>query len=235
MDLFRKIISFTIYLVIDFTVLPDNHVLYVEREREYSPMETESQGIIKELDPESGQSTELYQENTDFEQQISEKGAHTNLLCRVPELNAISFSMRHTSTIGVLDYDTHQLMTVFGGPISDYDISWDTQHGHQLTDKTLLVFNNNGSNGGSSILEFEYDMNAHTATKIFDYSPGVSSMAFGDVKRLPGGNLFITFSTSGVFHELDPSGNLLRVIETDALGYSTQRKDLYGPPPPEGD
>jgi hypothetical protein len=153
----------------------------------------------------------------------------------VPFMNAISFSMRHIHTIGVLSYPEGQLITTFGGDLSDYDISWDSQHGHQLLEDTILIFNNNGTGGGSSVLEYQYDINAHTATLLHDYASGVSSMAFGDAKRLPNGNTFITYSTAGVIHEVDASWNLLRVIETDAMGYTTHRKTLYGAPPPVGD
>ncbi len=221
----------------DFTVLPNNHVLFYEQENggQYLEDMKEGEDIIKELDPETGAATELYRERTNFATQIDESGAHTNQIRYVPFMNAISFSMRHTSTIGVISYPDAQLITVFGGPISDYPIEWSTQHGHQLLEDSLLIFNNEGSNGGSSVIEFSYDIQSKTAAKIFDYSSGNSSMAFGDVQRLSNGNTFITYSSTGVFHEISSSGALLREMTTDPVGYSEHRRTLYGPPPPFAD
>jgi hypothetical protein len=43
----------------------------------------------------------------------------------------------------------------------------------------------------------------------------------------------VTYSTSGVIHEVSAAGTLLREITTSAsLGYSEHRATLYGPPPP---
>ena len=112
-------------------------------------------------------------------------------------------------------------------------MSWISQHGHHVLRDSIVIFNNEGSNGGSSILE--YRIEGTSAELIFDYSPGNSSVAFGDVKRLPNGNTFITYSSTGVFHEIDASGNLLREMTTDSVGYAVHRKSLYGKPPPFAD
>ncbi|HSY40551.1 MAG TPA: hypothetical protein VLA79_13515, partial [Polyangia bacterium] len=57
--------------------------------------------------------------------------------------------------------------------------------------------------------------------------------AFGDVKELPNGNLWVTYSITGAFHEITPTGTLLRqVTTTTAVGYSEHRASLYGAPPP---
>jgi hypothetical protein len=217
----------------DFAVLPNNHILYYEQENG-GGYEDGSEGpdIISELDPDSGVSTQLYHENTDFSVQIGESGAHTNQINYVPHLDAISFSLRHTSTIGLISYPDATLLGVFGGPLSDFEISWDVQHGHQVLESSILIFNNNGTNAGSSILEFEYDLGTGVASNILDYSSGNSSQAFGDVKRLSNGNTFITYSSTGVIHEIDGAGNLLHEVTTDSIGYSEHRKSLYGPPPP---
>jgi hypothetical protein len=53
------------------------------------------------------------------------------------------------------------------------------------------------------------------------------------VKELANGNLYVTYSTSGVIHEISATGTLLRSITTTgSLGYSEHRATLYGPPPP---
>lgn len=218
----------------DFGVLPNNHILYWEQQNGGGyTNNSEGPDSIMELDPETGQTTEIYDEMTDFSVQINESGAHTNQANYVPDLDAISFSMRHTNTIGLISYPEGQLLAVFGGPLSTFDISWTVQHGHEVTGDHLLVFNNNGSNGGSSVLGFEYDLNSGTANQFLDYNSGNVSNAFGDVRWLPNGNIFITYSTSGVMHEITGTGDLLReVTSSDSLGYSEHRGTLYGPPPP---
>lgn len=218
----------------DFAVLPNNHILFFEQANGGTGIgSSEGPDIIKELDPETGTVTELYHQDQDFAAQIAESGAHTNQINYVPHMEAISFSMRHTSTIGLISYPAADLLAVFGGPTSEFsEMDWQIQHGHEVLENSLLVFNNEGSNGGSSILEYQFDLQTSTSSLIFDYSSGNTSLAFGDVKRLPNGNTLITYSSTGVLHEVDPSGELLREIQMDPVGYAEHRKTLYGPPPP---
>jgi len=219
----------------DFAILPNGHILYFSQNNGGGYTNgKEGPDSIKELNPDTSETTLIYNEETDFSTQINDsQGAHTNQVNYVPELDAVSFSMRHTSTIGLVSYPQGQLMAVFGGPISTFDISWDYQHGHELHDGKIWIFNNNGSNAGASILGYEYDISAKTATRFLDYSAGIASAAFGDVKLLPNGNLYVTYSTSGVFHEITSTGTLLREVKTSgAVGYSEHRGTLYGKPPP---
>ncbi len=223
----------------DFTVLPNNNILFQEQENGGMGMGGADEGpdLIRELDVNTGTARDIYHENTDFAEQIAESGAHTNYIKYVPHLNGISFSMRHTNTIGVISYpepgETAELLMVFGGPLNDFDFEWEVQHGHQVLEESILIFNNNaeGSFGESAVLEYEYDLAAGTGTQVLDYRSGNNSGAFGDAQRLPNGNTFITYSTSGVWHEIDANGDLVREMTTDGLGYSEHRKSLYGPPP----
>jgi hypothetical protein len=83
------------------------------------------------------------------------------------------------------------------------------------------------------VLGFTYNKSSKTATRTLDYNPGISSTTFGDVKELPNGNLFVTFSDNGAFHEITSTGTALRTITTTtAVGYSEHRASLYGLPPP---
>lgn len=223
----------------DFTVLPNNNILFQEQENGGMGMGGADEGpdIIRELDVSTGMARDIYHENTDFAEQIAESGAHTNYIKYVPHLNGISFSMRHTNTIGVISYpapgETAELLMVFGGPLNDFDFSWEVQHGHQVLEESIIIFNNNaeGSFGESAVLEYEYDLASGSGTQVLNYLSGNSSGAFGDAQRLPNGNTFITYSTSGVWHEIDAGGNLLREMTTESVGYSEHRKSMYGPPP----
>ncbi len=226
----------------DFAVLPNNNIVYQEQQNGGAGRGGVDEGAdnISELDVETGMSRVLYDENTDFAEQIAESGAHTNYVAYVPFLNAISFSMRHTSTIGVISFpppgEQAQLLMTFGGPLSDFDFSWDYQHGHEVMENSIIIFNNTAATGNqSAAIEYEYDVNTGHGTQILDYTSGLASFAFGEVQRLPNGNTFVTYSVAGVIHEIDASGTLLRETSLTPIGYTRHRKTLYGPPPPFSD
>jgi hypothetical protein len=96
------------------------------------------------------------------------------------------------------------------------------------------VFNNTGANDANAhVLGFSYDSGAKSATQTLDYNPGLANSTFGDVKELPNGNLFVTWSDVGRFDEITKSGTVLRKITTTtAVAYVEHRATLYGPPPP---
>jgi hypothetical protein len=214
----------------DFAVLPNDNIVYFARNNGGAGQAPES---IFELDPETGETTLIYDQLTDFEFE-DDRGGHTNQVNFVPELNAISFSMYFNDTVGLVSYPAGELMAAFGGPQTMFpDMDWDGQHGHDVRADRFTVFNNNGTNGGASVLRFEYNLQGGTSTSLPDYSPGNDSAAFGDVKELPNGNFFVTYSITSVMHEISPSLELLREVETNvALGYVEHRATMYGPPPP---
>jgi hypothetical protein len=100
------------------------------------------------------------------------------------------------------------------------------QHGHQLLSESILLFANVGGAGGSAALEYSLTDGA----EIFRYDPGIFSVWYGDVQRLPGGNTLVTFSIAGVMHEVAPDGTLLMEVNGDIFGYAEWRNSLYGPP-----
>ncbi len=217
----------------DFAILPDEHIVYFGRDGADSGMLPES---LWELDPDTGATTLLYSEVTDYGDVFDERGGHTNQVTYVPELNAISFSMYFINAIGLISYPGGQLLATFGGDKSTFPgMSWSGQHGHDVYADHISIFNNTGSNGGSDVLRFQFDLQSGTATALPTYSSGRSSQAFGDVKELPNGNYFVTYSTSAVMQEIDASLNLLReVTTTESIGYAEHRATLYGDPPPYG-
>lgn len=226
----------------DFAILPNDHVVYFARDDMGADQSPES---IFELDPATSMSTEIYSENTDFGDLfaagtgsstggMTNQGGHTNQINYVPELNAVSFSMYFIDTIALISYPDGKLLAAFGGDHSTFpNMSWDGEHGHDVYADHIDVFNNNGSNGGASVLRFQYDLSSMTATEEPDYSSGHTCPALGDVKEQPNGNYFVTYSTSNLMQELDPSLNLLREIDsTGAIGYTEHRGSMYGKPPP---
>jgi hypothetical protein len=215
----------------DFAVLPDDHIIYFARDDGGAGMTPES---IYELDPATGTHKLIYSELTDYGDVFDSRGGHTNQVNYVPELNAVSFSMYFINTIALISYPEGKLLASFGGNKSTFpNMSWNGQHGHDVYADHIDVFNNNGKNGGSSVRRFQYDLQAKTATELSDYSSGLSSQAFGDVKELPNGNYFVTYSTAGVVHEIDSSLKLLREVDVGtSIGYTEHRGTLYGKPPP---
>lgn len=214
----------------DFAVLPNGNIVYFARNNGGAGQAPES---LFELDPTTGDTTLIYDQLTDFEFE-DDRGGHTNQVNFVPELNALSFSMYFNDTVALVSYPAGDLMAVFGGPETMFpDMDWDGQHGHDVRSDRVTIFNNNGSNGGASVLRFQYDLQGGSSTSQPDYSPGNDSAAFGDVKELPNGNFFVTYSITSVIHEISPSLELLREVETNvALGYVEHRATMYGPPPP---
>jgi hypothetical protein len=215
----------------DFAVLPDEHIVYFARDNGGAGQGPES---IFELDPSTSKTALLYSEVSDFGSLFDTRGGHTNQVNYIPELKAISFSMYFINTIALISYPDGKLLGTFGGTNSTFsNMSWNGQHGHDVYPDHIVIFNNSGSNGGASVLRFQYDLQAKTATQESSYSSGLTSPALGSVKALPNGNYFVTYSTSGAMQEIDSSLNLLRELNTNvAIGYTEHRASLYGPPPP---
>jgi hypothetical protein len=219
----------------DFAVLPNGHALFFARDDGGGPIGmTEGADSIEELDPDTGLVTKIYDEATDFAALIdAAHGAHTDQVNYVPALQAISFSMRYIDTIGLVSYPAGTLLATFGGAQTDFAaMTWTVQHGHQVLADHLWVFNN--TNGPrAQVLGFATDLAAKSATPTLDYDAGITCSSFGDVAELPNGNLYVTYSDTGVFQEISSTGRLLReVTTTRTVGYSEHRASLYGAPPP---
>jgi hypothetical protein len=220
----------------DFAILPNGNVVYFKMDNSMANT-TKSPEEVMELDTSTGNSTLIYDEATDFGTLISSGMgmAHTNHIAYSPELKAITISMYFLNTVAAVSYPGGKLVGTFGGTKTDYSaMAWTGEHGHDLWPDHLWVFNNAGLNAASAhVLGFSYDTGSKTATQTLDYNPGLSDSTFGDVKELPNGNLFVTWSDNGQFHEITKSGTLLRKITTTtAIAYVEHRATLYGPPPP---
>jgi len=131
-----------------------------------------------------------------------------------------------------------------GGQNSDFTgpgATWERQHGHHLlADDTLLFFNNGTTTSvvPSPVKEVTLNFGDMSAENGFTYeseacSGPCLSQFMGDVQRLPGGNTFVTYSSMGIVHEVDPQGEMIRSFDLPdtSAGYSEHRPTLYGPPP----
>ena len=218
----------------DFALLPNGNVLYFATDNMMANTTTTSEEAM-ELNTSTGATTKIYDEATDFGTLISSGMGmpHTNHITYSPDLQAVTVSMLFLNTIAVVSYPAGNLLATFGGTKSDFSaMNWNWQHGHDVHADHIWVFNNNQS-GNAHVLGFTYSESSKTATQTLDYNPGISCTTFGDVKELPNGNLYLTYSDTGVFHEITKTGTLLRKITTTtAVGYSEHRGTMYGPPPP---
>jgi hypothetical protein len=221
----------------DFALLPNGNVVYFKMDNSMNNT-TKAPEEVMELDTSTGNSTMIYDEGTDFGTLITNgRGmAHTNSINYAPELNAISISMYFLNTVAVVSYPGGKLLRTFGGTQTDFSaMNWMGEHGHDVWPDHLWVFSNTGTTGSGNahVYGFTYDGNAKTATQTLDYNPGVADSTFGDVKELPNGNLFVTWSDVGRFDEITKTGTLLREITTTtAVAYVEHRAKMYGPPPP---
>jgi hypothetical protein len=101
------------------------------------------------------------------------------------------------------------------------------QHGQQLLANSILLFANVGGEWGNSAA-IEYSLT--DGKELFRYDPGIFSVWYGDVQRLPGGNTLVTFSLAGRIREVDPQGEMVMEVRGDIFGYTEWRSSLYGPP-----
>lgn len=219
----------------DFAVLPNGNLVYFRQELAEDAGPGAKRDVIYEFDPVTQNSKYIYDELDDLAEAIGETSAHTNYIAFVPELNAISFSMLTSNTVGLITYPDGKLLNTFGGTQSDFDMSWVKQHGHELEDGKFRVFSNQGPNLESIVFEFRVDLETKSSELLWHYVSDDATATFGDVKRLPNGNYLITYSNAGAIHELDADRRLLRRTKTLGLGYVEHRASLYGPPPPFSD
>jgi hypothetical protein len=218
----------------DFALLPNGNVVYFAMDNMMANT-TKAAEEVMELNVATGASTKIYDEATDFGTLITSGMGmpHTNHITYSPDMKAVTISMLFLNTVAVVSYPGGKLLATFGGTQSDFSgMSWNWEHGHDVHSDHIWIFNNNQS-GNAHVLGFTYNLSGKTATPTLDYNPGIACNTFGDVKELPNGNLYLTYSDTGVFHEITKTGTLLRkVTTTTAIGYSEHRATMYGPPPP---
>lgn len=163
-------------------------------------------------------------------------GFHANSILYHPVDDTYTVSDRYPNLYVKLSR-AGQLLWQFGGsnPVGEFISggSWQVNHGHHLLDDgTMLIFNNGSGTGSSPVIGFQLnESTTKTATEVFRYSSSSNSPVLGDVQRLPNGNTLVTYSTSGIIHEVKADGTLVQVFQTTSLGYATWRETLYGPPP----
>lgn len=95
----------------------------------------------------------------------------------------------------------------------DPDIEPDTpfagQHGFDLLDDGLLLFDNGGDPVASRVLEFQLDVAGGTATTSWSHLGEATTIILGDVLRRSNDHTVIAWGQDGRIEELDASGSTL--------------------------
>lgn len=213
----------------DFTVLPDGSIAAIAYIDDCSGIiERTPDGELTQVVPDV---SELYVPKDGVFGAVGE--CHPNYLVYHEEDDAYTISDRNANLIVKVSREG-ELLWQLGGeePLGNhFEAKWDVNHGHQILDDGNLVLFSNGRSGSSLVLEYALDESSWTATKVWSYDGGKTSFSLGDVQRLGSGNTLVTYSNTGIIHEVDAQGELVRDITTASLGYSNHRPTLYGPPP----
>jgi hypothetical protein len=181
----------------------------------------------------------------DFDSVFSAPGPNQPLGSETCHMNSIQYQADGGYTVSDLIHNAYvkiddmgQVEWILGGGVDATFTGggnvWDRQHGHHLLAPDRLLFFNNQTAAAkaSRAVEVVLDFEAGEATYApFEYvAPGVMSQVLGDVRRLPNGNTLVTYSVgSGVLHEVDPYGQLVRIIDFPggACGYTEFHESLY--------
>ncbi|MBN2717022.1 MAG: aryl-sulfate sulfotransferase [Deltaproteobacteria bacterium] len=220
----------------DFTVLPDNTVAYIEY--------TDDGDRIVERN-QAGETRTIYSFRDDF----SGEGidwSHCNAIHYYPKDDSYTVSCLSLNSIVKINRATGTLIWDLNstGQGDFTGVTWAGQHGHQILDNgNILFFTNSGLDrdsdttspapqflSSSEAVELALDITAGSINEIWYYASENRSLALGDVQRLPNGNTLVTYSSAGVIHEVTSSGELVRRIDIDGLGYADWRPILYGEP-----
>jgi len=217
----------------DFTVIPDG-VAYIAR--------AGATGDCDAIHTASEDGTndqvilDLWPVLEPFDNGMGTAGAcHVNAIHYYADEDAFTVSDRERDMLVKFNRQGEVLWTIGASPasITGADIpEWRVQHGHHLYEPDkLLVFSNGAFTDGSShVLHFTID--GTTATSDWNYADMGDTGTLGDVQKLPGGNVLITVSQTGVIQEIDEDNAIVQTMVFDGLGYSNHRPTLYGEPAP---
>ena len=230
----------------DFVELADGTLAYIEYDTRQEGVEEVHGDRIMEIAPD-GAVTEVYSVWDDFEYEGDDPGdpgppegwTHANALRHDEADDAYYVSLRAQDGILKIDRATGSLQWALGTPISDFvdpdggSDFFNAQHGFQVLDGTLLVFNNgDAEDAASRVLEIAVDEDSFGAEVFWEYAPDPTLFCptLGDVHRFDSGNSLVLFSTAGQVEEVTPEGEVVWRLAADlggALGYGVWTETLY--------
>lgn len=146
--------------------------------------------------------------------------------------------MRNFSSITRINRQTGACEWVLGQTASTLTFASGTppflhQHQFQVNGDRLLVFDNEGSPGDvSRVVEYQLDLVAGTATRVWDYksNPTVYTFVLGEPTRLPDGDTFVNWSAAGQIERVAPDGTSKWKLNSGAgyaFGFNTLESSLY--------
>ncbi len=149
-------------------------------------------------------------------------------------------SLRAQDGILKVDRGSGELLWALGTGLSDFTdpdggsaAFFNAQHGFEVLDGTLLVFNNgDAEETASRALEVAVDEATFEAEIVWEYAPDpdVFCPTLGDIHRFDSGHTLVLFSTAGQADEVTPDGEVVWQLSADiggALGYGVFTDTLY--------
>ncbi|MEZ4238261.1 MAG: M48 family metalloprotease [Myxococcota bacterium] len=191
------------------------------------------------------------------EQNVAE-WTHANSLMYLPETGAYYVNDKNTDWLFAVDAATGEVRWILNGRGGDFaqpdgEPVWNAvdqttlwSHGHMsdIWDGGGLLFDNGDHHpsGGSRAVEFAWDEASMTAeiTWSFEHPQGLKTPALGDVRRMPGDHVMVTWSGLGSIDEVARDGGNRVVWEAtypgddlvsdgQTVGRIVPLADLYAP------
>jgi hypothetical protein len=104
----------------------------------------------------------------------------------------------------------HNQFTIVGDPLNGFGIQ---HHAHVLSNGNLLFIDNGARHSPpeSRAVEYHLDLNARTATMVWQYrhSPPLFSPFAGSAQRLENGNTLVAFGAAAQVAEVSPQGSVI--------------------------
>ncbi|MDP7113717.1 MAG: hypothetical protein QGH45_17245, partial [Myxococcota bacterium] len=149
-------------------------------------------------------------------------------------------ALRNRNTILAIDRATSDLLSMIGGPDSDYldpggspDL-FEWPHQFQMLDGAVLAFSSGSAPWfRSEALEYTLDKATDTAELVWSYTadPPLFSVGYGDVSRLLDGRTMVTWSAQGRIDIVDEQAIevwRLNLALGGGVGYVTHVVNLPG-------
>ena len=209
----------TPYFDHDLDELPDGTVAMISVERRTRPNGTpwEADRIVElALD---GTETVIWNaweslDSTPYENEMAPNWTHANGLDYWAEEDAYLISLKTIGTLCKVNRSTGEIEWMVDGQLNEFDFGDDeiVQLQHQfemMPNGNLLLFDNGTPERGySRAVELDLDIDARTATQVWEYirTPPLVVFAKGDVQRFDNGNTLVTWSPNGEIQLVTPDG-----------------------------
>ncbi|MDP7112816.1 MAG: aryl-sulfate sulfotransferase, partial [Myxococcota bacterium] len=163
---------------------------------------------------------------------------HSNHLVLGGDGESYYVSIRNLSAILKIDRATGGIAWQLGGDegslaFPDGEKPFIHQHGFDLTESGLVLFDNGDELAGTSrVVEIAIDEEHGTAEVVWTHAaePPQFCYALGDVQRLPAGNTLVAWSVLGRIEEVTPDHEMLWRADLSmggGVGYVTWLESLY--------